>query len=157
MVLAACIICVLLIAFFGRGPSLWEERYRVSINFPRTPRVTVDTPVRKNGVTIGRVSNVFLRPGDGGVDLTLEIKGEYQIKKEELAMIMMGSLITGDSVVEFVAPSKASMLARFDGIAGTAPDGMLDETEQRVSQEFMADRDYVSRWRSRQGSTRSVG
>ena len=142
LVLAACIICVLLIAFFGRGPSLWEERYRVSINFPRTPRVTVDTPVRKNGVTIGRVSNVFLRPGDGGVDLTLEIKGEYQIKKDELAMIMMGSLITGDSVVEFVEPSKQSLLTRFDGIAGTNPDGILDETEQRLSQELVVDRGY---------------
>ncbi|XZE20434.1 MlaD family protein [Pirellulaceae bacterium SH449] len=144
LVLAACIICVLLIAFFGRGPSLWEERYRVSINFPRTPKVTVDTPVRKNGVTIGRVASVFLRPGSGGVDLTLEIKSEYQLKKEELPIITMGSLITGDSIVEFVAPTQASMLARFDGITGTARDGMLDEAEQRVSQELLAAGDYLS-------------
>jgi phospholipid/cholesterol/gamma-HCH transport system substrate-binding protein len=144
LVLAACIICVLLIAFFGRGPSIWEERYRISINFPRTPRVTVDTPVRKNGVTIGRVASVFLRPGNGGVDLTLEIKSEYQLKKEELPIITMGSLITGDSVVEFVAPTQASMLARFDGITGTARDGMLDEEEQRVAQELLAAGDYLS-------------
>lgn len=143
LVLAACIICVLLIAFFGRGPSLWEERYRVSINFPRTPKVTVDTPVRKNGVTIGRVATVFLRPGDGGVDLTLEIKSQYQLKKEELPLITMGSLITGDSIVEFVAPTQASMLARFDGITGTARDGMLDEAEQRVAQELLAANEYV--------------
>ena len=67
LVLASAIIGVLLIAFFGAVPKLWVDRYRFTVNFPSAPNVGVDTPVRKNGVLIGRVAKVELRTQRGGV------------------------------------------------------------------------------------------
>ena len=43
--------------------------------------------------------------------------------------IVTGSIITGDSVIEFLSPTPESNLRRFDGTAGTPKDGVLDALE----------------------------
>jgi phospholipid/cholesterol/gamma-HCH transport system substrate-binding protein len=142
LVLASAMIGVLLIAFFGAVPNLWTDRYRVSFNFPSAPRVTVDTPVRKNGVLIGRVSKVDLLPEDKGVLLTLELERKYEIRKAEVPRVNSGNFVTGDAVVEFLKASDPSLLARFDGSMGTPADGQLDQMERMASQEIMTDNYY---------------
>ncbi|MEQ1827088.1 MAG: MlaD family protein [Pirellula sp.] len=144
LVLASAMIGVLLVAFFGAVPALWVDRYRVSFNFPSAPRVTVDTPVRKNGVLIGRVAKIDLMPDDKGVNLTLELERKYEIRKAEVPRVGSGSFITGDAVVEFMIPSEQSLLARFDGSMGVPSDGQLDATERAAALEIMSD-NYYSR------------
>ncbi len=100
--------------FFGAAPNFLARRYRVTINFPAAPGVAADTPVRKNGVNIGRVKKVTLLNDDAGVDLELELNDEFQIKSGELCKVGTGSLITGDAIVEFVPPTRESLLTRFD-------------------------------------------
>jgi len=111
LVLAAGIIGVLLVAYFGAVPAFWVERYRITINFRSAPKVTIDTPVRKNGVLIGRVSNVLLGPGDAGVNVTMELEKKYEIQKSEMPLITSESLITGDAVIQFVPPTPQSLLS----------------------------------------------
>jgi len=146
LVLASAIIGVLLIAFFGAVPKFWTERYRFTVNFPSAPNVGVDTPVRKNGVHIGRVAKVELRKQrGGGVDLLLEIDGDYELLVGEVPRIKTGSLISGDSIIEFVEPDTKELLTRFDGFSGSPKDGVLDERELQASQQVIGRQDFIAK------------
>ncbi len=143
LVMASAIIGVLLIAFFGAVPTLWVDRNRVSINFPSAPRVAVDTPIRKNGVLIGRVSAITLRPGNEGVIIRMELERKVELRKGEVPRIVSGSIITGDAVIEFVEPTPESNLRRFDGTMGTPRDGVLDARESAAINEFITDNSFL--------------
>ncbi len=146
LVLASAIIGVLLIAFFGAVPKFWVERYRFTVNFPSAPNVGVDTPVRKNGVLIGRVAKVELRTQrGGGVDLLLEIDQNYQLLVGEVPRIKTGSLISGDSIIEFVELDSKELLTRFDGFSGSPRDGVLDERELQASQQKIGQKDFIAK------------
>ena len=143
LVMASAIIGVLLIAFFGAVPTLWVDRNRVSINFPKAPKVAIDTPVRKNGVHIGRVSNITLRPGSEGVIIRMELDRKVELRKGEVPRIVSGSFITGDAIIEFVEPTLESNLRRFDGTMGTPRDGVLDARESAAINEFITDNSFL--------------
>lgn len=145
LVLASAIIGVLLIAFFGAVPKFWVERYRFTVNFPAAPNVGIDTPVRKNGVLIGRVARVELRKQrGGGVDLLLEVDREFELRVGETPRIKTGSLISGDSIIEFIEPDGKELLARFDGAAGSPRDQVLDEREVAASQAIIGSQDFIA-------------
>ncbi len=74
--------------------------YSLDIEFPEAPGVTESTPVRKSGITIGRVTSVELEP-NGKVLVTVAIKNKYKLRRDEMPRIAGGSLF-GDSVIEFV-------------------------------------------------------
>ena len=61
VVLAAAIICGILVSLFGDIQLPGMSKYTIFINFPKAPGVTVGTPVRKSGISIGRVSSIELR------------------------------------------------------------------------------------------------
>jgi phospholipid/cholesterol/gamma-HCH transport system substrate-binding protein len=104
VVVAGAAILIILITLLGAWPSPFKARYTVLITFPRAPGVTVDTPVRKSGIQIGRVSDVELQ-SDGEVLLTLRIDKHYKLHTNEVCRISTGSLVTGDAVLEFVNPT----------------------------------------------------
>jgi phospholipid/cholesterol/gamma-HCH transport system substrate-binding protein len=146
LVLASAIIGVLLIAFFGAVPKFWVDRYRFTVNFPSAPNVGVDTPVRKNGVLIGRVAKVELRKQrGGGVDLLFEIDRTCELLVGEVPRIKTGSLISGDSIIEFIDPDPKELLARFDGFSGSPRDGVLDEREMQASQQVIGQQDFIAK------------
>ncbi len=147
LVVASLVIVIILVLFFGAAPNFFAKRYRVTVNFPAAPGVETDTPVRKNGVQIGRVTSVELldvdaQGKDRGVNLTLELDVKHKLRASEMARIGTGSIITGDAVVEFVRGSDASRLIRFDGVGGSPRDGVLDPNELQIADSFLADGDY---------------
>lgn len=121
VVVAAAIITIILITLLGAWPSPFRPRYTVKIQFPTAPGVTVDTPVRKSGIQIGRVSDVKLQ-ADGNVQLTVKIDAKYQLGKNEICRITTGSLVTGDAVLEWVR----------------------SETETDIPTEYIHDGDYLT-------------
>ncbi len=149
LVVASLVITIILILFFGAAPNFFAKRYEVTINFERAPGVETDTPVRKNGVKIGRVTRVTLLDSTNekpnpGVNLTMELDSQYKIRASEVARIGTGSIITGDAVVEFVQPTDEERLVRFDGSGGSPKDGSLDANEQAVAASVLAQGDYVA-------------
>ncbi|MEM7475230.1 MAG: MlaD family protein [Planctomycetota bacterium] len=142
LVVASLVIAVILILFFGAAPNLFAERYTVTIRFDAAPGVTTDTPVRKNGVQIGRVKSVELLQDQDGVDLTLELDSQFKVRAQELPQINIGSLITGDAVVEFIPATDASLISRFDGMRGSPQDGVLDDQEKAIASAYLVDREY---------------
>ena len=100
VVLAAAVITCILIMLLGEGQAIFQRRYTIYLQFPQAPGVTIDTPVRKHGVLIGRVSEVKLLE-KGGVLLTVWIDSRYTLRRSEVPRISTSSLL-GDAVVEFV-------------------------------------------------------
>lgn len=133
LVVASMVVAIILILFFGAAPNIFANRYSVTVRFDKAPFVTTDTPVRKNGIPIGRVKNIELL-NEGGVDLTLELEGKYTIRAGEQPRVSKDSFITNAAVVEFVPPDNESLLARFDGAAGSPANGVLDANEQTLAE-----------------------
>ena len=103
VVAAAAGILVLLIMLMGDLPKPLTSRYDLYVNFPNAPGVSVGTPVRKAGITIGRVKDVQFLPDGEGVQLTLQIDGNRVVYDDEKCRISTASLL-GDAVVEFYRP-----------------------------------------------------
>jgi len=137
VVVAAVTITIVLVMLFGAWPNVFESRYTVHIKFPEAPGVTVDTPVRKSGVLIGRVTEVRLLD-EGGVQVTANVNDEYRLRQNETCRIASGSLF-GDAVLEFVPGDRKKLLARFDANR----DGVLDAAEKQKSNEVVGDELYI--------------
>ncbi|MCH5375159.1 MAG: MlaD family protein, partial [Planctomycetes bacterium] len=138
VVVAAAFVTVVLVIFFGAYPSMLQPQFVLHIRFPEAPGITVDTPVRKSGVLIGRVSDVQLLD-EGGVLVTVNISDKYTLRRNETCRIGSGSLL-GDAVLEFVPSGKEEMVARFDA----NHNGRLDAEEEAMATEQLTDGDFIS-------------
>ncbi len=138
VVVASAIITVILVMLFGAWPNVWQQRYEINVKFPEAPGITVDTPVRKSGVLIGRVSHVKLLE-EGGVLVTMRVFDQYKLRRQEICRIGTGSLL-GDAIVEFVPSDKATQLARFDD----NKNGVLDKSEEDASNMLLGDTEWIS-------------
>jgi phospholipid/cholesterol/gamma-HCH transport system substrate-binding protein len=101
MVLATFLIAtILLFLFLGTSPLL-RRTYTIYIKFRDAPGVTRGTPVRKDGIRIGQVSNVQFTDDDMAVIVTAEIDRDRRIYSDEQCRVT-NSLLTGDATLEFV-------------------------------------------------------
>lgn len=138
VVLTATIVTAILIVMFGAIPDFTGTYYQLNIEFPAAPGVGRNSPVLKSGVPIGRVTDVDLQD-DGGVLLKLRIQSDYKLRQSETCRIRIGSMVTGDAVLEFVASSRGQLLANFD----LDQNGQLDKTEVTKAQQLLQDGDYL--------------
>ncbi len=138
VVVASAIVTVVLVMLFGAWPTMLQPQYTLHIRFPEAPGITVDTPVRKSGVLIGRVSRVQLLD-EGGVLVSTNINRNFTLRRNETCRIGTGSLL-GDAVLEFVPAGHDELLARFD-IDRT---GRLSPEQERMALEPLTDGDFIS-------------
>ena len=122
------IVTSTLVFIFGAMPSLGTAYHEMRIEFPATPGVHENTAVQKNGVQIGRVLEINLQ--DTGVILTLAINKGVTLRYHDICRIKMGSLLTGEAILEFSAATASERLSYFD----VNKDGLLDEQESNHSQ-----------------------
>ena len=99
LVIATVIITVILVMLSGELPNFSDRHYVVHAKFSDAPGVTVDTPVRKHGILIGRASRVALV--DDGALVTMKINAKYPLKRNEYCRIGSGNLF-GDAVLQFI-------------------------------------------------------
>ena len=99
LVLVTAIITFLLVVYFSEQLIFGHGQYVVHIDFSEAPSVAIGTPVRKNGILIGRVNKVSLQ--DDSVTVSVGIKKHYRINTNEFARVGTENLF-GDAVVEFV-------------------------------------------------------
>ena len=139
VVLTAAIVTAILIVMFGAVPDLTGSYYQINIKFPAAPGVGKNSPVLKSGVPIGRVTHVELQD-DGGVLLKLRIQSKYNLKQNEICRIRIGSMVTGDAQLEFVASNLNQQLKNFD----MNQNGRLDSAEKKKAEELLQDGDYLT-------------
>jgi phospholipid/cholesterol/gamma-HCH transport system substrate-binding protein len=111
VVISAVVITAILIMIFGE----WQPAtYRVNMKFPTVPGVSENTPIRKNGITIGRVTKV--QPTEEGVLLEAAINKDYEIFQSEGARVGAASMINDDAIIDIVP-------GRGEFVSATVPDG----------------------------------
>lgn len=123
VVLASAIVAAILVMLVGAVPNPLQPKYTLYVGFPTAPGVSVDTPIRKDGVLIGRVSNVKLLDG-GGVVVTLKIDGQYKLQKSDLVRIANASIL-GDSIIEFVPSGQVAATLETLEDGDFRPDGIV--------------------------------
>ncbi len=99
LVLLTGLFLFLLVMIIGAMPDLGARSYTIHVQFESAPGVQIDTPVRKSGVLIGRVTQVSLDKHT--VLVTASIKQEYKIYRSETIMVNSASLF-GDAVLDVV-------------------------------------------------------
>jgi phospholipid/cholesterol/gamma-HCH transport system substrate-binding protein len=102
-VLAALVITGILVLLFGELPSVVRGSYTVYVEFASAPGVAPETPIRKSGILIGRVTKVQFAP-NSDVLVTASIDGGVELFRDEAVRINSGLL--GDTKLEFVPGSR---------------------------------------------------
>jgi len=103
MVLACLVSLALMTVFFGRRPMInfGGEANAIKVRFLRSPGINPNSPVKKNGVQIGRVARVELVDDDRQVEVTINLDRRRKIYTDEECRIRQ-TVITGDATLEFV-------------------------------------------------------
>jgi phospholipid/cholesterol/gamma-HCH transport system substrate-binding protein len=143
--LATILVTVILVLMIGGGPSLMQGTYPLDVYFEEAPGVAKDTPVRKFGIRIGRVSNVGFAGGDKtGAIVTVEINDGVDILDNETFRIDRGVL--GDAVLEVITaahpeenepgllkgevrPDPLEIVANLEGGLGRALNSLADTSD----------------------------
>jgi phospholipid/cholesterol/gamma-HCH transport system substrate-binding protein len=99
VVLATAIITGILIVLFGDLPSLVQATYPLKMSFTDARGVADGTPVRKNGILVGRVKSVQLDEL-GGVIVVADIDSYIKIYTDEQPRI--ASTLLGDAEIQLV-------------------------------------------------------
>ncbi|MDR2437912.1 MAG: MlaD family protein [Planctomycetaceae bacterium] len=119
MVLAALIGLVVLMVFFGKQSIVnFGGEYMVKVRFQRTPGISRNSPVFKNGVKIGRVSNVQLVDLDREVEVSVLISKARKLYTNEECHIRQ-TVIMGEASLEFV--KKANFTGKIEAIDPDKP------------------------------------
>jgi phospholipid/cholesterol/gamma-HCH transport system substrate-binding protein len=100
LVVTTAIMGVILLVLFEELPKGMGGRKTIYVHFPSAPGVSVDTPVRKSGILVGRVTEVRLED-TGGVLITARLDANRKVLKSETCRIATGNLL-GDAMLEFV-------------------------------------------------------
>ena len=99
VVLATAIIAGILIVLFGDLPSLVQATYPLKMSFADARGIADGTPVRKNGILVGRVKNVTLDER-GGVNVVAEIDSHIPVYRDEQPRI--ATTLLGDAEIQLV-------------------------------------------------------
>ena len=104
LVIASIGIGIILTFLFGAFPTVLSSEYTITAKFDSAAGVSTNTPVLRDGVKIGRVTKIELieNENSGGVKISLAIDEKYKFTHRYVPRIGVGSVITGDAVVEFV-------------------------------------------------------
>ncbi|HEV2969121.1 MAG TPA: MlaD family protein [Pirellulales bacterium] len=121
VVLAVALIAGFLTLLFGHLPaSLLHRTYSIYIEFPQAPGVSVDTPLRKSGILIGRVTKVeLIGEQQERVRVTVAVDQDYKILHSDTVRISASLL--GDAELQVVPGADADKQDNF-----LAPTGQRD-------------------------------
>lgn len=146
LVLSSIGVAVILTFLFGAFPTVLARNYHLTVDIDSAAGINNNTPVLRDGVRIGRVTQIQLRP-EGGVRLTLAIDANRQLSRAYVPKIGATSLVTGDAKLEFQRDLTMA-LENLDGQAPLGSDAITpnrrwDPPEEELLASFYADGDYV--------------
>jgi phospholipid/cholesterol/gamma-HCH transport system substrate-binding protein len=111
--------------------ALFRGRYIVTTNVPDAGGIRKGDPVSMRGVNIGRILGFSIVPQ--GVDVRLEIEGEYPIPSDSRVELKSSGLLGG--MVADVIPGASAGKARWgDRLAGKSGIGLFDKMDSLAGQ-----------------------
>jgi len=146
LVLSAIGVGVILTFLFGAFPTALSRTYTLMVDVESAAGISVNSPVLRDGVRIGRVAQIQLRP-EGGVRLQLAIDNDRKLTRAYVPSIGSGSLVTGDAKLEF----RKDLSSALENLDGQAPVGqpavprnrLWDPPEEELLTSNYGDGDYI--------------
>jgi phospholipid/cholesterol/gamma-HCH transport system substrate-binding protein len=119
----AGVVSVIVSLFLLTDPATFRGRYLITTLVDNAGGIRSGDPVQMRGVNIGRVHSFSLE--DDGVEVTLEIEGEWEIPSDSRTRLVSSGILGGRTVeiVEGASPERAR---RGDRLPGQTMDGILD-------------------------------
>ncbi len=121
----------LAILFLLTDPATFRGRYMVTTEVVDAGGLRKGDPVQMRGVNIGRVHSFGLT--EGGVIITLEIEGEWDIPRGSAASLMSSGLLGGRTVEIVPAPNEEA-IPPGGTIPGRNVEGLTDLTGELAPQ-----------------------
>ncbi|MBS2031772.1 MAG: MCE family protein [Deltaproteobacteria bacterium] len=113
------ILATLFLLFTLTSPAMLRGRYNINGMIADAKGIRRGDPVQMRGVNIGRIKGFKITRG--GVDMELEIEGQYKIPADSKFVVNMSSVL-GDMAAEIQPGSSTKQLRGGDRIQGvTAP------------------------------------
>lgn len=146
LVLSAIGVGIILTFLFGAFPAVLARTYTLTVDMDSAAGVSQNTPVLRDGVRIGRVTRIDLKP-EGGVRLMLAIDADRELTRSYVPRTISGSLITGDAKLEFQKDAAAA-LKNLDGQAPIGENAVpkndrWDAPEETLASTYYGDGDYI--------------
>lgn len=106
--------------------ALFRGRYVITTNVPNASGIRKGDPVQMRGVNIGRILGFTI--AQQGVDMRLEIEGEYEIPKDSRVEIRASGLL-GGMVAEVIPGTSQQMVAWGETLPGGSGPGLFDKMD----------------------------
>ncbi len=148
-VLLSIAIAGVMIVRFGDVQQYWQETYALAIQFPDAPGVHAGTPVRLNGIRIGRVREVILDDTEEGVLVVVDLYAHRKIRSDSQPSLIRTLL--GDTTIDFspgASPDTIPPNKRLRGKVPTDPMQIVQKMEQQVSETLVAFRSTSAEWQA---------
>ena len=107
--------------------AMFRDRYIIATSVPNASGIRKGDPVQMRGVNIGRIVGFDI--GASGVDIRLEIEGEYPISKDSKVEIKASGLF-GGMVADVIPGASAQKVTWGDRIAGGTGVGLFDKMDE---------------------------
>lgn len=119
------LVAAVALLFALTDASTFRGRYKVATRLPDAGGVRKGDPVQMRGVNIGRVKGFGIEAQ--GVQLTLEIEGEYRFPADSRVELASGGLLTGRVVA--IQPGTSPQVAKDGAVlpGATGGEGALDQ------------------------------
>ncbi|HVO09655.1 MAG TPA: MlaD family protein [Vicinamibacteria bacterium] len=127
----AGIAAVLVTLMTMTNAALWRGRYYIYTEVPNASGIRKGDPVLMRGVNIGRILRFDIRAQ--GVDMRLEIEGEYRIPRDSRVEIKANGLL-GGMVADVIPGTSGETLKWGDRLRGTTGQGLFDKMDALAGQ-----------------------
>jgi len=107
--------------------AMFRGRYIITTSVPNASGIRKGDPVQMHGVNIGRIMGFTI--GASGVDIRLEIEGEYPISKDSRIEIKASGLF-GGMVADVIPGTSAQQVGWGDHIQGGTGVGLFDKMDE---------------------------
>ncbi|MCA9055918.1 MAG: MCE family protein [Planctomycetaceae bacterium] len=148
-VLASLAVTAVLIVRFGDVKKYWQESYALAIQFDEAPGIAPGTPVRMNGILIGRTRKVLLDDAEPGVLVVVDIEADRKLRTDSAPMIIRS--VFGDATIEFSPGSSTDYIPPNMKLQGKAPQDPLETVrrmEIQVTETLEAFRTTSDEWKT---------
>jgi phospholipid/cholesterol/gamma-HCH transport system substrate-binding protein len=133
-VLLAFGVAAALIILFSDLKSYWQPTYAVAVHFDEAPGIQPGSPVRQNGIPIGKVRRVSLDEEQGGVLVVVEIREPHRLRIDTQPALVRS--IFGDSRITFTSGRADEFIppnSRLKGVSPADPMEVVQRLETGVN------------------------
>ncbi len=133
-VIVAVVATGVMVFHFGQLQTLWQPQYPLLLHFDSAPGVYPGTPVRRNGVAIGKVEDVVFDKYEGGVIVMARINSDVKLRQDAEPGLVQSLL--GDATIEFTPGKSPRFLASGAKVEGKTPKDpvqIVEDLEKNVS------------------------